>query len=558
MAYRRDPVKAPVVSGLPLRMFARFVEGGISGPLRSQLLAEIGIAKLRKQHVDAPALSARLPHPKKARKLSKDPVGDAVGLPRPKVDGFRFHSVADYQAAYASGDKTPVDVARKALAATDESERGSRPMRIFIAQYRTDLMAQAEESAARWEAGEPLGPFDGVPVAVKDEVDQVPYPTTGGTRFFGQVPAETDSSTVARLRAAGALLIGKTNMHEIGIGVTGINPHHGACRNPYDIGRVTGGSSSGPAAAVAAGLGPVSLGADGGGSIRIPAGLCGLVGLKPTWGRVSEHGAVPLCWNVAHIGPIGANARDVAAMYAILSGRDEADESTWDQPTPHLKQLAKAGLKGIRLGICRPWFEDAEREVVGACQGLIDALVEAGAEVVEFEPPNIELIRAAHMAVITSEMLAANRHHLRNHRLDFGLDTRVNLALAGQMTNADYVHAMRYRHATTVEWLRLMHGIDAVVTPTTGRTASPIPEHALPEGESNLPVLDQIMRFAAISNLNGFPAIAIPAGYDADGLPISCQFMGRPWEEDLLLRIAHLCDGLVERKKPTRYWDLLE
>jgi len=557
MAYRREPVNAPVVSGLPLRMFTRFVEGGVSGPFREKLLAEIGIDRLRAAVADAPVLSPRLPHPVPPDSVSEDPVGDSVMLERPEIDGFHFRSVADYQAAYSSGEKSPVDIARNALAASDESERGSRPMRIFIAQYRTDVMAQAEASAARWEAGEPLSPFDGVPVAVKDEVDQTPYPTTGGTKILGRVPAESDASTVARLRAAGAVLIGKTNMHEVGIGVTGINPHHGACRNPYDIGRVTGGSSSGPASAVAAGLGPVSLGADGGGSIRIPAGLCGLVGLKPTWGRVTEHGAVPLCWNVAHIGPIGANTRDVAAMYAVLAGRDDADENTWGQPVPHLNQLESGDLKGVRLGICRPWFEDAEPEIVNACQLLVDALVDAGAEVVQFEPPDIQLIRAAHVAVITSEMLAANRHHLKNHRGDFGLDTRVNFALASQLTNADYVHAMRYRHASTQEWLRLMSEIDAVVTPTTGRTASRIPEHALPDGESNLPVLDQIMRFAAVANLNGFPAIAIPAGYDAEGLPISCQFMGRPWEENLLLRIGHLCDGLIERRRPSRYWDLL-
>jgi Asp-tRNA(Asn)/Glu-tRNA(Gln) amidotransferase A subunit family amidase len=167
-----------------------------------------------------------------------------------------------------------------------------------------------------------LGPLDGVPIAVKDELDQVPYATTAGTRFLGREPASSDATVVARLRSAGALLVGKTNMHEVGLGITGVNPHHGTSRNPYDPARITGGSSSGSAAAVAAGLCPIAVSADAGGSIRIPAALCGVVGLKPTFGRMSERGAAALCWSLAHIGVIGASSADVAlvAMKALSGG----------------------------------------------------------------------------------------------------------------------------------------------------------------------------------------------------------------------------------------------
>ena len=175
----------------------------------------------------------------------------------------------------------------------------------MIAVNRDDVMKQAREATQRIKAGKPLSIFDGVPVAVKDELDMVPYPTTVGTSFLGKSPAKEDATVVARMRAAGALLVGKTNMHEIGINVTGLNPHHGTTRNPYNTDHFTGGSSSGSATAVAAGLVPVAIGADGGGSIRIPASFCGVFGLKPTFGRVSEHGAAPLCWSVAHRRTVG-------------------------------------------------------------------------------------------------------------------------------------------------------------------------------------------------------------------------------------------------------------
>lgn len=555
MPYRRRPLNAPVVSGLPLRLFAGFVEGAAAAPFRRKLLGDFAVPRLERIDEGMP-VPPELPWPPQPD-APADPVEAAAALEDSRGQGFRFHSAADFTAAYADGSVSPVDVARQAIAAIEESQRGSRPMALFIATSRTDITAQAEASAERWAAGEALGPLDGVPVAVKDEVDMTPYPTTGGTRVYGREPAATDASTVARLRAQGAVLLGKANMHELGIGVTGINAHHGPARNPYDPLRVTGGSSSGSAGCVGAGLGPIALGADGGGSIRIPAALCGAFGLKPTWGRVSEHGAVPLCWNVAHIGPIAATAADLALGYAVMAGPDPADSLSQRQPPVHLERVADGDLDGLRIGVHRPWFQDASDEVVARCQAGIEALVEAGAEVVDFEPPDIELIRAAHLVVIASEMSGATERLLRLHRTELGLDVRVNFGLAKAMTAQHYVNALRVRHATTAEWLRIYARVDLVATPTTACTAPPIPEHALPEGESNLGVLEQIMRFAAVANLNGFPTLSAPVGVDGSGLPVGLQLMARPWEEALLLRVARVLEAATERTKPRAWWDLL-
>ena len=198
--------------------------------------------------------------------------------------GFHFSSAWDYAAAYRSGAISPEEVAQKLLAAILSSNAANPPLRAMINVKPEEVLRMARESGERYENESPLGPLDGVPVAVKDEIDMLPYPTTVGTSFLGKSPAAEDATVVRRMRLAGALLIGKANMHEIGIGVTGMNPHHGTARNPYNPAHYTGGSSSGPAAAVASGLCPIAIGADGGGSIRIPSSFCGVVGLKSTFG----------------------------------------------------------------------------------------------------------------------------------------------------------------------------------------------------------------------------------------------------------------------------------
>lgn len=562
MPYSRTPLSAPVLSGLPLKLFTRLVGTPVASPIRAQSFAQLGVDRLRETPapvgtgVASPLLPGDYSQQEQPDGLALAAL--AVGASSPKAEGFAFRTVADYGRAYREGSISPEAVAERVLAAKGCSDEGARPLGAFIAMDPSDLRAQAQASAARWAEGKPLSVFDGVPVPVKDEVWMKGYPTTGGTSFLGGAPAQEDSTVVRRLRAAGALLVGKTNMHEFGLGVTGINPHYGPARNPYDLARITGGSSSGTASAVGAGFGPVGIGADGGGSIRIPAGLCGMVGLKPTYGRVSEHGALEICWSVAHLGPIGATAADVAACYALIAGEDTADRNTLCRPTVNLLDYAKGDLSGLRIGVHTPWFEDAEPDVVAGCRKLVDRLCAAGAELREVDVPDIELAKAAHLVIIITEMITAAQRYHGEHRRDFGCDVQINFALGRSLSGMDYAHALRHRQGLTTQFLQCLSEVDVLVTPTTGRTAAPIPESALPNGESNLPILECISRFAAVGNLTGFPAIAVPAGYDRSGLPVSCQFMGRPWEEGLLLRIARAAEGGGARQEPAVYYDLLE
>jgi len=392
---------------------------------------------------------------------------------------------------------------------------------------------------------------------VKDELDVAGYPTTVGTRFLGRQPAPEDATVVGRLRAAGALIIGKTNMHEIGLGVTGVNPHHGACRNPYDPARAPGGSSSGPAAAVAYGLCPLGVGADGGGSIRIPASFCGVVGLKSTFGRLSEHGAAPLCWSLAHVGPIAATAADAALGYLLMAGPDPRDPNSLHQPTPTLAGLDRLDLQGLKLGIYPPWFEHADAPVVAACRRMLDELVQAGAELHEIDLPDLDIARTVHLITIVSEMATAHLRHYAEHRRAYGHDTRLNLVLARRLAATDYDHAQRLRARIWCHFARALEQVELIVSPATGCTAPPIPADVLRTGESNLPLTTKIMRFAQPANLTGLPAISVPVGYDPDGLPIGLQLMARPWQEALLLRVARFTETRCRRQPPRVSCELL-
>jgi Asp-tRNA(Asn)/Glu-tRNA(Gln) amidotransferase A subunit family amidase len=556
--YDLKSVKLPRLTGTPLRILTALLECPITrGLLIDKLMRDAGVTYFRELHVDEPPTPfSSLTFAQEASRPQAAIDLHAFAKSKDPVKGFAYATVRDYAEAYQAGTTTPEAVAERIIGAIKESDAGDPPLLAFIAYQSDDMRAQAQASTRRFRDGRPLGMFDGVPVAVKDEVDQVPYPTTVGTRFLGKVPAREDATVVARMRAAGALLIGKTNMHEIGIGVTGLNPHHGTPRNPYDHAHFTGGSSSGSAAAVAAGICPVAIGADGGGSIRIPAAFCGVIGLKPTFSRVSEFGAAPLDWSVAHLGPIAATARDAAMAYALMAGPDPKDPLSVKQPRVTLEGFDDLDLKSLKLGVYWPWFRHATPGVVEQCESMLKRFEELGAEIIEIELPGLEAARIAHVITISSEMLAGMEPYYAMHQKEFGLDVRINLALAHAFSSRDYIKAQRIRTRLIESFSNALKLADAIVTPTTGCVAPSIKSDALPDGESDLSVLIEIMRFANPANFTGLPAITFPAGYD-QGLPVGFQVMGRPWEEHVLLRLAHAAAQVVERKAPHVHFNIL-
>lgn len=547
--YDLKSLNLPKLWGTQLKAFTAAIENPAVRPLLlGSLLDAGGIPKFRKLEPNEPPTYLPLVKP------------DTPGLGEPFLltsgntpQDFPYRTASGYYEAYRRGDITPTQVAERVLACIEASEQGAAPLRAFIAVRREDVLAQARASEVRWQSGRPLGPLDGIPVAVKDEVDMLPFPTTVGTSFMGKAPALRDSTVVDRLRAAGALMVGKTNMHEIGIAPNGFNAHHGTVRNPQHEDCDPGGSSSGSGAAVAAGIVPIAVGADGGGSIRIPASLCGVVGLKPTFGRVSEAGAAQLCWSVAHLGPIADCVEDTALAYAVMAGPDLLDPNTLIQPPLSLAGWNRPDLQGVRLGIYPAWFEHADSQVVQICKAMVENLRLAGAEICEIEVPGLDEMRVAHVITILSEMAVCMKNY-RLQRKQHSLEVRINLVLGDSLTAVDYLLAQRVRTRAMAAFHQIYSQVDAILTPTTALAAQLVMPGGRVSGWSDLGTDTEMMRYVVAGNLVGLPAISFPVGYDNRGLPVGMQAMGRHWEENLLLRIAYTSEQALERRKPRRFY----
>jgi Asp-tRNA(Asn)/Glu-tRNA(Gln) amidotransferase A subunit family amidase len=551
-SYNLKSLKLPKLSGNMLSVFANLIETRLGKLiLLNSLLENGGIHKFRSLHVDEPPTFYPLIKPITEKNIPID-FTDFIQ----EDSDFPYPTAYDFVSRYNNNETTPVEVAEQILRNIKSSEQGQEPMRIFIAINQDDLSRQAEEATQRLKSGKRLSEMDGVPVAIKDEIDMLPYPTTVGTSFLGKLPAKEDSTVAIRLRAAGALLVGKTNMHEIGIAPNGMNLHHGTVRNPYDLNCDPGGSSSGSAAAVSAGLVPIAIGADGGGSIRIPASLCGVVGLKPTFGRVSEYGAAPLDWSVAHLGPLAACVYDTALVYSIIAGPDPKDPNTLMQPPVILQGWNTPDLKGLRFGIYPEWNEHADPEVVLVYKEMLAKLEQLGAEIIEIEIPELDEFRIAHAVTILSEMAMCMRVY-KTQRKEMGEDARISLVLGESMTSNDYLLAQRFRTRALACVDEIFRSVDVIVSPGTAKTAQPFRGSDPTTGWSDLSNDTEYMRYVYVGNLTGVPAITFPAGYDSRGLPVGMQAMSNHWQEHLLLRVAFNAEQEMERRIPANFFPSL-
>ena len=572
--YNLKSISIPRTSGRTLKILVRLLRTpGIRLLLIPLLLKQGGLTSLRKSKVkDFPVMEPIHPVESKitsaaAKKSIKEFIDSTQNKRQTRTDEktgsaakqslFQPETAADFHRAYLEEKTTPVDVAMRLLDIVRSIEESAVPLRPFIAWEERELMQQARASTERYERGESLGILDGVPISVKDELDMQPFPTMVGTKFYNTQPPAEDATTVSRLRSAGALMVGKTNMHEIGIGVTGLNVPYGTTRNPHHLDHYPGGSSSGSAAAVAAGLSPIALGLDGGGSIRIPASLCGVVGLKTTWGRISSAGSAPLSWSVSTVGPITSTADDAALAYSFLAGADPRQLRTQNQPPVDLQDFNNANLAGVKLGVFSPWFKHASTDIVQNCERMLESFKAQGASIEEIEIPELNEARIAQIVTILTEMLTSLQPHFKTFRQPFGLDALLNLTLAKEFSGCDYVKAQRIRAELIRNLTQIYQQVDAIVTPTTACTAPPILPDALINGESDLSTLTELMRYAPQANIGGFPAISFPVGYDAKGLPVGMQLMGRPWEESFLLRMAKTSEPFFTRHPPMMRFSLL-
>jgi aspartyl-tRNA(Asn)/glutamyl-tRNA(Gln) amidotransferase subunit A len=389
---------------------------------------------------------------------------------------------------------------------------------------------QAEDDVAR---GLDLGPLHGVPLAIKDLFATRGLRTTAGSKILADWVPEEDAHVVTRLRQAGAFLLGKLNMHEWAAGATTINPHFGPTTNPWDTTRIPGGSSGGSAAAIAAALCAGSLGSDTAGSIRMPSSLCGIVGLKPTYGLASLRGVLPLSWSLDHVGPMTRTVEDAALVMESIAGYDPGDPSSADRPGADYHDALRGDVTGLRLGLPRNYFfDEADREVVAAVRRAASLLEAEGAHVAEVDVPGVEQAFAVGMPVLVAEAAAYHEKYLQERPGDYGEDV-LALLKAGQSQSAvDYVKAQRARIQFRQGLEALFTHIDALLTPTTPITAPTI-EQCRAE-----PPTFALIRCTAPFNLAGLPALSVPCGLSKAGLPIGLQIAGRHFEEAMVLRVG--------------------
>ncbi|XP_061360021.1 fatty acid amide hydrolase-like [Gastrolobium bilobum] len=462
-----------------------------------------------------------------------------------KLDGtnpsFLRWTIMDYSKAYRSGDITPRLVAERLIAAIEESIKPPLQMGFFIHYNVDDILRQANESTARYKKGEPISVLDGVPVAIKDEIDCLPYPTTGGTKWLHKErPCKEDACCVKRLRFCGAILVGKTNMHELGSGTSGINPNYGPARNPYDNNKIAGGSSSGSASVVSAGLCPVALGVDGGGSVRMPAALCGVVGLKPTFDRIPHAGVLPLNWTVGMVGILAGTVEDALIAYAAISGEIPSHQPSGVLTKINLPLLSLTkSISDIKLAKYGKWFNDCSDDVRICCSQALYKLQERYSwKTIDVTIPEIEVMRLAHYVTIGSECSTLLDSFREKNFAELGWDARVAQSIYGSFSGLEYLKAQRIRNRQLQFHKKIFAEADVIVSPTTGVTAYPIQDDALNTGELDYVNGAALVRYSIAGNFLGLPAVTVPVGYDKFGLPIGLQFIGRPWSEATLIHLA--------------------
>ena len=396
--------------------------------------------------------------------------------------------------------------------------------------YLAVFEEQAREAARRAEravmARRALGPLHGVPVSIKDLVLTVEGRTTAGSRIFGEgLPAGEDAPVVRRLRRAGAIVLGKTNLHEVALGVTSENEHFGPVRNPFDVERVAGGSSGGSAAAVAAGLGPLSVGTDTRGSIRIPSACCGITGLKPTRGLVSLEGIVPLSPTLDHAGPMARSAADCALMFgAMVAGRRAAP--------------VRRSVRGLRIGLSGYHLRDLDAPVQRAIERAIDELRRLGCRVRDVEMPGLEGVQEASVVITASEAVAYHDPYLRTEPGAYGPKVRERLEGGYQWRALDYLRARTVRERVGQAFEEVLGDVDCLVGATIPALPPRIGAAAVRINGRDAPTVDQFTRCNAPQNMAGVPALALPCGVASGGMPVGVQFIAARGNDALLLALG--------------------
>jgi len=442
-------------------------------------------------------------------------------------------TIAEAAEKIAAQELSPVELVRSALDRIEAVDGRLNAFVLVTPEQALDTARQAEKEIAD---GRYRGPLHGIPVGIKDLYDVAGLPTTSSSQVRQDYIATEDSACVSRLGDAGAVMVGKTQTHEFAYGV--ITP---TTRNPWNIDHVPGGSSGGSGAAVAAGACLMGMGSDTGGSIRVPASLCGVVGLKPTYGRVSRYGVTSLCWSLDHVGPLTRTVRDAALVLNVLAGFDPRDDATARLPVPDYSKGLSEGVAGRTIGVPRNFFfDDLEPAVEVAVRAAVEELESQGAAVREVEIPYADQMLALEYGLVVPEATSYHQSMLRERGERYTDEVRVFLEAGELVLATAYLRVLRIRTLLKRAFQQVFQGIDAIVCPTIPATAARVGQQSFrfPSGAETT-VTEAYVRHSAPANLTGLPALTVPCGFDSAGLPIGLQVIGRPYDERTVLGIGH-------------------
>jgi aspartyl-tRNA(Asn)/glutamyl-tRNA(Gln) amidotransferase subunit A len=459
-----------------------------------------------------------------------------------ELTSLTIHKAADL---LKQKEISPVELTQAHL---DRIQQVDQRLNSFITLTPELALQRARQAEREIQLGNYKGPLHGIPLALKDLYETEGIRTTAGSTFFADYIPEVDGAAVQKLKESGAVLLGKLNMHEIALGVTNENPHYGDCCNPWDLTRISGGSSGGNAAALSAGLCMGALGSDTGGSIRIPASLCGVVGLKPTYGRVSLRGVIPLSWNLDHAGPMARSVRDVAILLQAIAGYDPQDAWSVRMPVDDYLSLRQEEISGWQIGLASDsYFTDSEI-VDGEVQGAIDAaaqVFESLGAVVERVPfPNAREATMANGLMTPSDAAAFHHQRLAENPQGFGKDVLKRLQTGANYTSTEYSLARRMQTILRCQFNEFFEEYDLLLTPTTPITA-PVRGSADAVERARL-----LTRFTAPFNLTGLPALSVPCGWSSEKMPIGMQLIGKAWTEVKVLMAGELYEQARGFKMP--------
>ncbi|MEZ4231464.1 MAG: amidase [Polyangiaceae bacterium] len=549
------------ITGTALRALVKAVRHTPAHRLTSAVLRQqLGIEDLKRLPEDARLALPMNYLPVRARpdhgRASED-----LGTP---ADQAWPRTTQSYARALREGRITSDELCERAFVAARDLERQQPSLGPLCETDEQGALEAARAAAERLRNGNPLGPLDGVPLAIKEEIDFAGLPTRLGTGWMPNTPAGKDSTCVDRLRKAGAVLLGQTPMTEYGLSPLGGNVHRAMPRNAHNPGHLPGGSSSGSGVAVATGVTPVTLGVDGGGSIRIPACFNGVFGLKPTFGLIpaTGHGSSGGS-SVVHLGPIGASSYDLAVFLEATAGTDWTDTASLPAPAFKNGELVEAlgrGVRGLKIGVIESEWDAASHEVSDAGHRALRALEAAGAELVQVKLPLIRHAAAMGYLTIGLEIFSSMRLERAEHMDRLGLDVQLLMRGMEAFASDDYLDAQRLRARLRTETAKLLSEVDVLALPTTAATAPPISDAEAAQGFVDPPALEDACRFAFLGNLTGIPAGTAPVGLGAKGLPIGLQILGDAYDEACVLAVLAALErtGAARAERPASGLDLLD